>query len=161
MVEWKQAERRRDREVTRSAAVHHHRVHLNPKQYMIYLQYFPSRLSVKILNAQLGQQILKWLTAKRLSKNIYELFFGTNMIGDNDSLLNRIPNSMTILLDMFGAFVEDKVRGNVNSCFVVTEQASWLRLIKFLDQQEHVGRYLQYWCCFFTGKVSLSNPLLS
>ena len=76
-------------------------------------QYSPSSWSMEIGNAQLGQKIQELIVSKRLSENVSELIAGGNMRGDEFFGMDALSNEVAVNLNVFGAFMENRISSNV------------------------------------------------
>ena len=68
---------------------------------------------MEIGNAQLGQKIQELIAPKRLSENVDELIVGGNMRGDEFFGMDALLNEVAVNLNVFGAFMENRISSNV------------------------------------------------
>ena len=68
---------------------------------------------MEIGNAQLGQKIQELIVSKRLSENVSELIAGGNMRGDEFFGMDTLSNEVAVNLNVFGAFMENRISSNV------------------------------------------------
>jgi len=70
---------------------------------------------------------------QRLSEYVSQLICGCDVRKRNKAFMKLLPDKVTVQLNMFGAFVEDRILGNVDGCQAVT-----------LDWYGQDGRHLKF-----------------
>jgi hypothetical protein len=72
---------------------------------MLYIPTSPLKMRMNIHHSHLAKKMMKIETTERFGENINQLKSGRNMNDFNQTLLQFLPNEMTIELYMFSSFM--------------------------------------------------------
>lgn len=75
------------------------------------------------MNFQLGKKISKCSRRESFCKNVGWLFLSINVLCCDKLLDDCITDKMAIRLNVFSAFMEDRVGSNIDGRFTIAEQA--------------------------------------